>query len=604
MKRYIATAYVLLLAFGASAQNLNPTVQVTNAYDTKLMDISKKDLAMNVPDSLFRFDWNFDYSVFENPYKGAYEFNPYVIDMKPDPSVYDGTNLYLRAGLGYSFHPEAKLVWTPKTKGAFSASVYDDFKGYLGNYSEIVSMVDDRESAQSSPIDMLKLWKTDNVYQGMDMANTFGTALRYDAGKAVVSLDGKFNWIGSRGYEECDVNNVLGTGAVLSVRSNTPQSRFFYDLSADGSFLSNNNDIMGVKFQESTYGLETGLGYWFSAGHAAVLDTDLDWNRFIKDREYSDEGIRYTGVNVAPMYRFSYDRFSLSAGIRFSNVSHDYVGEPAMIVDYGVSESGTKDKVRKLFPHFSFSYEAVEDALVVTASLRGGQKINTYSSFLESNHLLLYNVSNEYGTGVSVNTFDANLAFSGRLGRHFQYRLDGGYARWLDSPFEGLFYAGVDPHGHGSAAYIYMDICDYDLLYAGFDGKWSSDRFDAAALLKVQHADFKRYMYCEGAATLPAFSGFIDARYNWNRRVFAGLSLEWATGRRTADYEGGKYYYQHPYECRIPGWVDLGLNLEYKFNSRLSGWVKGGNLLGQTCQRNLFIAEKGPYFTLGVCLGL
>lgn len=600
MKRYIATAYVLLLAFGASAQNLNPTVQVTNAYDTKLMDISKKDLAMNVPDSLFRFDWNFDYSVFENPYKGAYEFNPYVIDMKPEASVYDGTDFFLRAGLGYSFHPEAKLVWTPKSKGAFSASFYDDFRGYLGNYSDIVCMDDDRESAQSSPIDMFKLGKSGEVYRGMDMTNSFGTALRYDAGKAVVSLDGKFDWLGSRWRSEDEQNNVLGTGAVLSVKSNTPQSRFFYDLSADASLMSNNNSIRSVKFKEDAYGFGSLLGYWFSAGHAAVLDVDADWTRFLRSASVSDNGLRSFGINVVPMYRFSYDRISLTAGLRFSNVAQDVIGalpldEPAISAD-----AVKGDKVRKLFPHFSFSFEAVEDALDITASLKGGQKMNSYASYLQFNHLLPVSISEDYyefGTP-SVNTFDANLAFSGRFGHHFQYRLDGGYARWLNSPLEGI------PHlALSTGCYYWIDMCDYDLLYAGLDGKWTSDRFDAAASLKLQHADMKNYTT---AAGLPLFSGCFDATYNWNRRVFAGLSMEWATGRKAADYDGGLNGGQHfdPYECRVPAWVDLGLNFEYRFNSRMSGWIKGGNLLGQACQRNLFIAEKGPYFTLGVCLGL
>ena len=107
IKRYIAIASALAFSLLSYAQNLNPTVQVTNAYDNKLMDISKHSLQMAVPDSLLRFDWDFNYSVFDNPYKGAYEFNPYIIDMKPEASVYDGKRLLLSAGVGYTIHPEA-----------------------------------------------------------------------------------------------------------------------------------------------------------------------------------------------------------------------------------------------------------------------------------------------------------------------------------------------------------------------------------------------------------------------------------------------------------------------------------------------------------------
>ena len=99
-RRYLYSAAALLLCAAASAQNLNPTVQVTNAYEGRALDVEKQNVAMAVPDSLLKFDWDFGYSVFDNPYKGAYEFSPYLIEMRPDPTVYAGKKFYLRAGAG------------------------------------------------------------------------------------------------------------------------------------------------------------------------------------------------------------------------------------------------------------------------------------------------------------------------------------------------------------------------------------------------------------------------------------------------------------------------------------------------------------------------
>ena len=59
-----------------------------------------------------------------------------------------------------------------------------------------------------------------------------------------------------------------------------------------------------------------------------------------------------------------------------------------------------------------------------------------------------------------------------------------------------------------------------------------------------------------------------------------------------------------PVDARVPGYADLGLEFEYVVNRKLSAWVRGGNLLGMTIQRSLLYAEKGPYFTLGICLNL
>ena len=70
MKKIYLSA-VFFVALSAGAQNLNPTVSVTRDYEGKLMEVHKPSMAMFVPDSLHRFDLDFDYSVFANPYKGA-----------------------------------------------------------------------------------------------------------------------------------------------------------------------------------------------------------------------------------------------------------------------------------------------------------------------------------------------------------------------------------------------------------------------------------------------------------------------------------------------------------------------------------------------------
>jgi hypothetical protein len=84
----------------ASAQNLDPTVVVSRDYEGKLMEVHKPRIEMAVPDSVLRFDLDFDYSVSDSPYKGAYDFTPYVLDMRPAASVRETNNLYLNAGAG------------------------------------------------------------------------------------------------------------------------------------------------------------------------------------------------------------------------------------------------------------------------------------------------------------------------------------------------------------------------------------------------------------------------------------------------------------------------------------------------------------------------
>ena len=92
-----------MTAFAATAvaQNLDPTVNVTRAYEGKLLEVDKPSFRMDVPDSVTRFNLDFDYSVMSNPYKGGNEFNPYLQDIRPERIDDKESSLWLRAGAGY-----------------------------------------------------------------------------------------------------------------------------------------------------------------------------------------------------------------------------------------------------------------------------------------------------------------------------------------------------------------------------------------------------------------------------------------------------------------------------------------------------------------------
>ena len=130
-------AFVCAAAYG---QNLDPTVVVSRDYEGKLMEVHKPKLEMAVPDSVLRFDLDFDYSVSDSPYKGAYDFTPYLLDMKPIPVERKVGKLYLNAGAGYQLHPELDLVWSPDLKSkSFRMNVFARNRSFVGQYWDIES---------------------------------------------------------------------------------------------------------------------------------------------------------------------------------------------------------------------------------------------------------------------------------------------------------------------------------------------------------------------------------------------------------------------------------------------------------------------------------
>ena len=133
--RKISTALALLaLCAPLGAQNINQTVEVTNDYRTRFADFQKQGPGMTVPDSLFRFDYDFDYSVFETPYRGSYEFSPYRIEVTPEARGREGNRLYLRAGAGFTFHPQLEFAARLLDKEDFKIGLVADMHGYAGQY--------------------------------------------------------------------------------------------------------------------------------------------------------------------------------------------------------------------------------------------------------------------------------------------------------------------------------------------------------------------------------------------------------------------------------------------------------------------------------------
>ncbi|MDO5442319.1 MAG: hypothetical protein Q4G10_01475 [Bacteroidia bacterium] len=601
MRRYITIAFGLLLTAASFAQNLNPTVQVVNDFEGKLMEIEKQNLPMAVPDSLTQFDWNFNYSVFDNPYKGAYEFNPYLIEMKPDPVPYDGKKLYVRAGAGYTLHPELQAVWSPTFKNGLKLSVYDSFKGYWGKYHNLNTLNEG-------------FIKPAGEADGNESGNRFGVSARYDFKPVILSLDGKFDWLDSRSPYE-DRNSVLGESISFRARSNNAKS-FLFDVEAGYKNLSDQSHWVPATFtcdsdfKESGFYADGSVSYGFSE----LLSTGLS-------SSYENFLFRKPGVNihsamldVMPFVTYSTDRFAATVGVKYSDVFKGYDVDKAML---STDEDGNpyfpmadyQGRKLPVYPQLHFAVEAVEDALQISADVTGGKRYNTYSGYLESNHFFSGMWADQIPDllgDASENTVDASLGLDGRITSKLHFVLKGGIAKWKNLPMEGLMfsYGTIDnpnyDHRFVSPGYSMVDM---DLYYGELNALWKSDRLDVSGLFRLQESDLAESIH--GAMTLPRFSGSADFTYNWNRRLFVGVSAEWAT-KRECTLLNSTVLSPSTEHARItaPGWVDLGVNLEYWITGGMSLWLKGGNLLNQAVMRNMLIAEKGPFGTIGICLNL
>ena len=544
MKIFYVVAFAAL-AVEAGAQNLDPTVEVSRAYEGKLMEVHKPVLDMAVPDTIHRFDLEFDYAVSESPYRGSYEFNPYTMSMKPTSSRRKPGTFYLNAGAGYTLHPVVDAVWSPDLgKDNMSVDVYAHNRSYVGNYYAS---------------DGGKDWF------GYDFMSKAGASYRVGWGSGTFRLGAEYNGVA---LKDCFKNRMYDAVDVdLSVASVASSStRFMYDVNLKYRFAEDKirNYAPGDYISEHIFRFDAVLGPRFGK-HNVLIDLGVEYDVY-------DGDVRAGVGEVAVVPRYVYEKggLKMDVGLRF-----------AMLMSRNADKTVFGSSGQLFYPDVKLSYALIPDALKVYALAGGGNRINTYASMIEENHHfdLGYGRSVSTPLDVTLERISGTAGLEGRIGSAFSYDLRAGYANYANAPMsavveiDGVMYPAV---GYSASQKWFAAI------------EWNLDvervRFDGSAV----YTD--TWGYDAGRFIVPAaVSGDVSFVYNWKKRIFAGVDCEWALERPGAVYT-------------VPGYADLGAYAEYVAARRMSFWLRAGNLLNMNIQRDLLFAEKGINFTVGIKL--
>ena len=561
MKRIIyfsVMAAALSAAVESTAQNLDPTVVVDRAYEGKLMEVHKPYIDMAVPDSVLRFDLDFDYSVFETPYRRSYEFNPYLLSMRPDASKDRSRNLYLKAGAGYQLHPLLDFIWSPEVKNGFSVDVYARHDSFVGKYHET-----DPVASVDSP-----------VWSGHDLLSEAGVSGRYDWKGGVVGVD--LGYYGVVAKDKVWSRSYNALDAHFSLKSKVTRNKgFAYMVDADYRFA--HDALKGIpmvnSLKEHVFSLDASFGPSFRGPHRLMFDIGAEVAGY-SDAMWSGAGQFY----LKPGYMYRKGRFGVDVGIRVAKIFDSDVDDMAY---------GAVDSEQIVYPDLKVEYMLVPDLLKVYAAVEGGNRMNTYASLLDRNHHLNPQIYEGMQSPLdyTVVKADAYAGFEGSARSRFTYNVLAGYCSYANAPLDVVLMPenGVLTPSLGYAA--------YSKWYASADMRWKSESVEVNVSATYDGARGEVFETTDNFLKPSAFNAAVAFEYNWNRRVFAGLDCEFASARSSALYT-------------VPWYADLGLDAEYAFNRKFSLWLRVGNILGMNVQRNPLYAEKGVYFSAGICLVL
>lgn len=587
--KFVISILGVFLAFiqVAWSQDLDPTVVVTREYQGKLVETHKPSIEMSVPDSVTRFALDFDYSVFENPYKGSYDFNPYLLTMKPSAADLGENILYLRAGAGYQLHPELDLVWSPKfRKQGFNMDVYALHRSFIGNYWRI-----EPKEVSGGVFSLTRPSKgaADRTWSGYDLLSRAGVDCRVDTRGLAVDFGAGYYGLAQKDRIWRRNFNALHAGLGLGTKPESSESAVFdmdvdYRFGQDFIFWTSRPVQGGGVLNEHLVDFDLSFGPVQMKRHKLLFDFKVDLASY-----GGAMTAQAANISLIPRYVFGKDRVTFDVGLDISKILR------------GQSNGGLFDtKEQYVYPDVTFSYVLFPESLKFHLTAKGGNDLDTYSSLLADNHHLVYDYT-DLPLDFTVERVSLAAGFDGRISSRFSYDVRGGYVNYANALLESVVLGSGMPRS--SIAYssyqkwfVAMDWCLKTEDFR-FDGSLSYDHVWDGIFDEPQ----------TGIAVLKpaALTGDVSAEYNWKRRMFFGVDCSFMTARKgmTRSLESADGF-MSSVSCSVPGYADLGLSAEYVTSRGLSFWLRAGNLLNMTIQRNPLYAEKGVNFTAGICLSL
>ncbi len=543
--RILFISLFALSCASALAQNIDTSVEVTNDFASSVSEFNKISIEPAFPDSLRSFDMNFNYDVFQMPYKAAYDFTPYRIRIVPLGVRKSSSVFYMKAGAGYSFHPVFDAVFSPRTGDKFAFSLYQNFDGYMGNYRDYTASME--ENGKRS---------------GRDLHESFGVQGEWVLPVARLSFNAGYKGVYAGLGDILSGGPYHSFGGSVRLRSKALSEQFFrFDVAALYSYATEYGN--GEPLDESSFTLRGRLEPRTDSKIRFVTDFSSNYTGY-----YSLMDAAAYSIFVAPKVLFDYRILHFSVGGALSYAST------------------TEHNHFWLYPDVRVDLPILSDKLNLYAGVRGGDALNSYSSLKQRDHFFHYE-NGFSGIVYSRARYDVFAGLSGSIRSNLQYALSFGRKALSSAPLDAVSALGNRPA---------VSFNSFDLTYLDLSAIWESDKVEVFADASLNKSNVAGKF--EDVFDVPAFQTCLQGSYNIRHRIYLALSMESCSRRSLVRSSDGTKLY-------LPSWVDLGLKGEYKYNRNLSFWVKGGNLLGARIEKTPFVSRMdGPCFSLGLLLEL
>lgn len=273
----------------------------------------------------------------------------------------------------------------------------------------------------------------------------------------------------------------------------------------------------------------------------------------------------FTGADSSRLFNQNFVQFQLKPYIR--------VEKDEYALDFGVnlyfvgsddSRPVESNSGAYFFPELILRYRAVPEVLSVVGGITGLLERNNYRQLSQMSPFITPSQ-----TTVPSRTIKAFVAMEGILSSNTSFYIEGGYSNLRSDAF--LY---RDPNFYLDSVTYGLDVRYQDL--SSFYAKGSISYNWEEKLLLSASAIARDFALAEGelAWYRPFFEASLEGSYTYREKVGLGLNLDYV-GARHAFHQD-----ENPnFEGMLKPYVDLGLKIDYYYNSRIGAFINLSNLL-------------------------
>jgi len=298
------------------------------------------------------------------------------------------------------------------------------------------------------------------------------------------------------------------------------------------------------------------------------LDTDLrlEYIGGSFDKDYSNlNGLEYGFYNlgISPSFKVNRDFLSINLGAH-------------LVYTADVKSNG----VNKFFiyPNVTASYELIQDIMTLYAGVTGDLHQMSYQNFVRENKF----VSPTLNVGRDNEKYNAKFGVKGKLASDVSFNLNASYKSENSKP---LFKLNDNTISTSAKNYQYSN--SFKVVYDNVNtlGLFGELLMDFSKEIHFgANASFNNYTLenQEKAWNLPSLEASVFANYDANK-VIVGANL-FFVGERKDQYYNSSLIIPAIENITNKSYIDLNVNLGYRFSNRLSAFINGNNLFGKNYQ--------------------